>query len=84
MCAASFLAMTQLQAEDLDAGLVVALPQPEQLASDNAPEAPLGVAAALALGGAAGLVGAGVGIGVQAHQQDGVPIAPMSALGGNQ
>jgi hypothetical protein len=68
MCAASFLAMTQLQSEDLDAGLVAALPQPEQLAGNDAPEAALGVAAALALGGAAGHIDAGVGIGAQAHQ----------------
>ena len=58
--------------EDLDAGLVVAFQQPVQLASEVAPEAPLGVAGALALGGAAGHVGAGVGIDPQAHQQDGV------------
>jgi hypothetical protein len=56
--------------EDLDAGLVVAFQQPEQLAGDDAPEAPLGVASALALGGAAGHLGVGVGIGAQAHQQD--------------
>jgi hypothetical protein len=58
--------------EDLDAGLVVAFKQPEQLAGDDASQAALGVAAAFALGGAAGHVGAGVGVGAQAHQQDGV------------
>jgi hypothetical protein len=60
------------RAEDLDAGLVVALQQPEQLAGDDASQAPLGIAVALALGGAAGHVGTGVGIGAQTHQQDGV------------
>jgi hypothetical protein len=48
--------------EDLDAGLVVALQQPVQLAGDDTPEASLGVAAALPLGGAAVHVGAGVWI----------------------
>jgi hypothetical protein len=38
--------------EDFDSGLVVAFQQPEQLAGDDALEAPLGVAAALAFGGA--------------------------------
>jgi hypothetical protein len=59
-------------AEDLDAWLVVALQQSEQLAGDDTPEAPLGVASARALGGSAGHGGAGVGIGAQAHQHDGV------------
>jgi hypothetical protein len=45
------------------AGLVIAFEELEQLASDDAPEAPLGLAPALALGGAAGHVGASVGIG---------------------
>jgi hypothetical protein len=58
--------------EDLDAGSVVAFQQLEQLPGDDASEAPRGVAAALALGGAPGQVGAGVGVGAQAHQQDGV------------
>jgi hypothetical protein len=58
--------------EDLDAGVVVAFQQPEQLAGDDAPQAAFGVAPALALGGAAGHVGARVGIGAQPHQQDGV------------
>jgi hypothetical protein len=67
-------------AEDFDAGLVVALQQPVQLAGDDAAEAPLGVAAALALGGAARHVGAGVGIGAQAYQQDGVQGAVALAV----
>jgi hypothetical protein len=58
--------------EDFDAWVVVAFQESEQLAGDDAPEAALGVAPALAFGGAAGQVGAGVGIGAQAHQQDGV------------
>jgi hypothetical protein len=71
--------------EDLHAGLVVAFQESVQLAGDDAPEAPLGVAAALALGGAAGQVGAGVGIGAQPHQQDGaqgaVELAVTAAVG---
>jgi hypothetical protein len=67
------------RSEDFDAGSVVALQQPEQLAGDDAPQAPLGVAAALALGGAAGQVGASVRIGAQAHQQDGVQRAVRAA-----
>ena len=39
---------------------------------DDAPQAALGVTPALAFGRATGHVGAGVGIGAQAHQQDGV------------
>jgi hypothetical protein len=35
--------------EDFDAGLVVALQQPEQLPGDDAAQTPLGVASALAL-----------------------------------
>jgi hypothetical protein len=66
--------------EDFDAGSVVAFQQSEQLAGEDAPEAPLGVAAALALGGAAGHVGAGVGIDPQAHQQDGVQRAVELAV----
>ena len=58
--------------EDLDAGLVIALQQPVQLAGDDTPQAPFGVTAALTFGGAAGDVGAGVGVDPQAHQQDGV------------
>src|SRR4029450_13299472 len=42
------------------------------LAGDDAPQAPLGIAAALALGGAAGHVGAGVGGDAHGPQQDGV------------
>jgi hypothetical protein len=64
---------------DFDAGLAVALEQPEQLPGDDASEAPLGVAAALALGGAPGQVDAGVGIGAQAHQPDGVQGAVRAA-----
>ncbi len=58
--------------EDFDAGSVVAFEQPEQLAGDDASQASFGVAAAVALGGAAGHVGAGVGVDAQTHQQDGV------------
>jgi hypothetical protein len=60
------------RSEYFDAGLVVALQQPEQLAGDDAAQTPLGVPAALALGGAPGNIGAGVGIGAEAYQQDGV------------
>jgi hypothetical protein len=59
-------------AEDFDAGLVVVFEQPVQLPGDDASEASFGVAAALALDGAAGNIGAGVRIDPQAHQQDGV------------
>jgi len=58
--------------EYFDAGLVVAFEQPVELAGDDAAQAPLGVAPGLAFGGAAGQVGASVGIDAQAHQQDGV------------
>ncbi len=57
--------MLSSRSEDFDAGLVVALEEPEQLAGDDASEAAFGVAAGLALGGAAGHVGAGVGVGAQ-------------------
>jgi hypothetical protein len=66
--------------EYIDAGLVVALQQPEQLAGDDAAQAPLGVASGLALSGAAGQVGASVGIDAQAHQQDGVQRAVELAV----
>ena len=71
--------------KDFDAGLVVAFQQPEQLAGGGAPRAPLGVTPALALGGAARQVGAGVGVGAQAHQHDGVQRAvglPVAAAVG--
>ena len=64
--------MLSSRPEYFDAGLVVALQQPEQLAGDDAAQAPLGVASGLSLSGAAGQVGASVGIDAQAHQQDGV------------
>jgi hypothetical protein len=77
-------------AEDLDAWLVVALQESEQLPGDHASQTPFDVAAAVALGGAPGNVGAGVGVGPQAHQQDGVqgavelPVpAPVAAMAGH-
>jgi hypothetical protein len=77
-------------AEDLDPWLVVALQESEQLPGDHASQTPFDVAAALALGGAPGNVGAGVGVDPQAHQQDGVqgavelPVpAPVEAMAGH-
>src|SRR6266508_6533069 len=58
--------------EDLDAGLVVALQQSEQLPGDDPLQAALDVSRALALGGPSGGVGAGLEVIAQADQRDGV------------
>jgi hypothetical protein len=58
--------------EHLDAGLVVALQESEQLPGDDPFQAALDVSRALALGGPSGGVGAGLEVIAQADQRDGV------------
>ena len=64
--------MLSSRSQDLDAGLVVALQEPEQLPGDDPLEAALDVSRALALGGSAGGVGASLGVITQPDQRDGV------------
>ena len=58
--------------EDLDAGLIVALQEPEQLPGEDPLQAALDIPRALALGGAPGGVGPRFRVIAQADQRNGV------------